>query len=229
MKKWITAILMLAFAGCLEPSERGEPFEIKEFGERIKLPEPSLDGKKSLEKTLAERRSIRDYSDEPLTIHELSQLLWSAQGITDPRGFRTAPSAGALYPLEIYVVLGRVEGVKPGVYKYLPQTHEIVRVVEGDMREELSTAAVGQKWVKDAAIDIVITAVYERTTIKYGERGIRYVHFEVGHVAQNVLLQATALDLGAVPVGAFFDEEVKRLLNLSVEEPLYIIAIGRKR
>lgn len=109
------------------------------------------------------------------------------------------------------------------------QTHEIVGVVEGDIREELSRAAVGQKWVKDAAINIVITAVYERTTVKYGERGIRYVHFEVGHVAQNVLLQATALDLGAVPVGAFFDEEVKRLLNLSVEEPLYIIAIGRKR
>ncbi|MEM0202814.1 MAG: SagB/ThcOx family dehydrogenase [Archaeoglobaceae archaeon] len=229
MKKWIMVILLIALAGCVQPSGNGKVSDYKDFGERIKLPEPSLDGKKSLEKTLAERRSIREYSNEPLTIQELSQLLWSAQGITDPRGFRTAPSAGALYPLEVYVVVGRVEGVKPGVYRYVPQNHEIVRVLEGDVREELSTSAVGQKWVKDAAIDIVITAVYERTTSKYGERGIRYVHFEVGHVAQNVLLQATALDLGAVPVGAFYDEKVKKLLNLSIEEPLYIIAIGRKQ
>ncbi len=110
--------------------------------EKIKLPEPSKDEKKSLERTLSERRSIRDYSNDNLTIKELSQLLWSAQGITDPRGFRTAPSAGALYPLEIFVVAGRVDGLEPGIYRYYPSRHEIIRVVEGDRREELSKAAV---------------------------------------------------------------------------------------
>ncbi|MEM4616652.1 MAG: SagB/ThcOx family dehydrogenase [Archaeoglobaceae archaeon] len=227
MKNWILLLIVIIFAFCAQPSEQHKVFDYNHLNESIKLPEPTLDGKKSLEKTLAERRSIREYSNEPITIRELSQLLWAAQGITDPRGFRTAPSAGALYPLEVFVVVGRVEGVKEGVYRYVPQNHSIVRVLDGDKREELAKIAVGQQCVKNAAIDIVITAIYERTTAKYGERGVRYVHFETGHAAQNILLQATALDLGAVPVGAFSDEELKKLLNLSEEQPLYIIAIGR--
>lgn len=228
MREWILLLIVFTFGFCAQLSEDRKVFDYKYPNEFIKLPEPSLDGKKSLERTLAERRSVREYSSEPLTIRELSQILWSAQGITDPRGFRTAPSAGALYPLEIYVVVGNVEGLLSGVYRYVPQNHSIVRVLEGDKREELAKLAVEQPWVKNAAIDIVITAVYERTTAKYGERGIRYVHFEVGHAAQNVLLQATALDLGAVSVGAFYDEGLKKLLNLTAEQPLYIIAIGRK-
>ena len=223
MRLLLPLLLAAVLTCCAQPGEEKN----ENSPEKIKLPEPSKDGKKSLERTLTERRSIRDYSNENLTLKELSQLLWAAYGITDPRGFRTAPSAGALYPLEIFVVAGRVDGLEPGIYRYDPKRHEIIRVVEGDRREELSKAAVGQACVKNAAINMVITAVYERTTVKYGERGIRYVHFEVGHAAQNVLLQATALDLGAVPVGAFSDTEVKSILKLSEEDPLYIIAIGR--
>ncbi|KPJ51984.1 nitroreductase, partial [candidate division TA06 bacterium DG_24] len=155
------------------------------------------------------RRSIRSYSDAPLTLAEVSQLLWAAQGITNDRGFRTAPSAGALYPLEVYVVAGKVEGLPAGIYKYRPREHELWRVDLGDKRRELSGAALGQEPVADGAIDIVFAAVYGRTAVKYGERATRYVHIEVGHAAQNVFLQAGALDLGAAVIGAFFDEEVE--------------------
>lgn len=195
----------------------------------IRLPEPSYWSDVSVEEALSKRRSIRDYTDEALTLQEVSQLLWAAQGITDPRGFRTAPSAGALYPLEVYVVVGDVENLAKSVYKYNPHEHELVKVVEGDKRADLAKAAVGQSWVEKAAIDIVITGVYERTTQKYGERGIRYVHIEVGHTAQNVCLQATAMGLGAVTVGAFYDDQVGKILNLlEGEQPLYIIPIGRR-
>lgn len=195
----------------------------------IRLPEPSYWSDVSVEEALSKRRSIRDYTDEALTLQEVSQLLWAAQGITDPRGFRTAPSAGALYPLEVYVVVGDVENLAKSVYKYNPHEHELVKVVEGDKRADLAKAAVGQSWVEKAAIDIVITGVYERTTQKYGERGIRYVHIEVGHAAQNVCLQATAMGLGAVTVGAFYDDQVGKILNLlEGEQPLYIIPIGRR-
>jgi len=194
----------------------------------IKLPEPRYKGDVSLEEALLKRRSIRDYTGEPLTLQEVSQLLWAAQGITDPRGFRTAPSAGALYPLEVYVVVGDVENLAKGVYRYNPHDHALAKIVDGDKRTDLAKAAVGQRCVEEAAIDIVITGVYERTTKKYGERGIRYVHIEVGHAAQNVCLQATVMGLGAVTVGAFYDDQVGEILNLLKEEqPLYIIAIGR--
>ena len=196
---------------------------------KMKLPEPRQDGEVSIEEALLKRRSIRQYTGEPLTLQEVSQLLWAGQGITDPRGLRTAPSAGALYPLEIYVVVGDVENLAGGVYRYEPVEHELVKILEGDKRTDLATAALGQSSVSDAAIDIVVTAVYERTTVKYGERGIRYVHIEVGHAAQNMCLQATAMDLGIVTVGAFDDQQVKEVLNLPEDEqPLYVIPIGRK-
>ena len=195
----------------------------------IKLPEPQYDSDVSIEQSLRKRRSTRDYPNEPLKLHDLSQLLWAAQGITDARGFRTAPSAGALYPLELYVVAGNVENLKPGIYKYKPDEHEIVLLMEGDKRVDLAVAALSQPWVKDGALTIVITAVYERTTVKYGDRGTRYVHIEVGHAAQNLCLQATAMGLGVVTVGAFNDERVSELLNLpDNEKPLYIIPVGRK-
>ena len=196
---------------------------------KMMLPEPRYDGEVSIEEALLKRRSIRQYTGEPLTPQEVSQLLWAGQGITDPRGYRTAPSAGALYPLEIYVVVGDVENLAEGVYKYEPVEHELVKVLEGDKRTDLATAALGQSSVSDAAIDIVVVAVYERTTVKYGERGIRYVHIEVGHAAQNMCLQATAMDLGIVTVGAFDDQQVKEVLDLPEDEqPLYILPIGRK-
>ncbi len=195
----------------------------------IELPEPRQKSSISIEETLVKRRSIREYSGEPLTLQELSQLLWACQGVTDPRGYRTAPSAGALYPLEIYVVTGEVEGLTEGVYKYSPQEHQLTKTQEGDKRSELSRAALRQACVEEAAVDIVITAVYKRTTVKYGDRGVRYVHIETGHAAQNLCLQAAALDLGVVTVGAFQDDEVKEILGLlEDEQPLYIIPLGRK-
>jgi SagB-type dehydrogenase family enzyme len=196
---------------------------------RITLPKPRYKSDISIEETLFKRRSIRDYTGELLTLQEVSQLLWAAQGITDPRGFRTAPSAGALYPLEVYVVVGEVEGLTKGVYKYKPHQHEVRKVLEEDQRAKLAEAALSQRWVEEGAINIVFTAVYQRTTRKYGPRGIRYVHMEVGHAAQNVYLQAVALNLGTVVVGAFHDDQVKEILNLpEEEEPLYIMPVGRK-
>lgn len=193
------------------------------------LPGPRYDSDTSVEEALLRRRSIRSYRDTPLTLAEVSQLLWAAQGVTEPnRGFRTAPSAGALYPLEVYLVAGDVEELPSGVYKYLPREHRLVRVISGDLRGELSKAALGQPWVKEGAIVIVFSAVYERTTRKYGERGVRYVHMEVGHAAQNVYLQAVSLGLGTVVVGAFEDGEVKRILGmLGEEQPLYIMPVGK--
>ena len=196
----------------------------------IELPEPRCDSGVSIEQSLLGRRSIRSYTGEPLTLQEISQLLWAAQGVTDPRGFRTAPSAGALYPLELYVVAGDVHNLTSGVYRYEPDEHQLVRIVDGDRRAELADAALAQSCVEEGAIAFVFTAVYERTTVKYGDRGIRYVHMEVGHAAENLCLQATAMDLGAVTIGAFYDEEVAELLNLPEDEqPLYIIPVGRKQ
>ena len=201
-----------------------------EANEVIRLPEPKYDGKVSVEASLRKRRSVREYLADPLTLTEVSQLLWAAQGITGQEGKRTAPSAGALYPLEVYVVAARVQNLLPGVYKYLPRTHELSKVADGDLRGSLSTAALDQDCVKEAAIDIVLAAVYERTTKKYGQRGIKYVHMEAGHAAQNVFLQAVALNLGAAVVGAFQDDQVKRVIGLSKEEqPLYIMPVGRPR
>jgi len=195
----------------------------------IELPEPRHDSDVSIEEVLLSRRSVREYTGEPLTLQDVSQLLWAAQGITDPRGYRTAPSAGGTYPLEVYVVVGDVENLAEGVYKYNPLENEIIRVLDGDKREELYVAVLEQTWVREAAIDMVIAAVYERTTEKYGERGVKYVHMEAGHAAQNLCLQATALNLGTVTVGAFHDEQVKELLNLPENvQPLYVMPVGKK-
>lgn len=195
----------------------------------VDLPVPAKDSETSIEEALLRRRSVRDYTGEPLTLSEVSQLLWAAQGITAPAwGGRTAPSAGATYPLEVYLVVGDVKNLPVGVYRYEPEGHRLVRVLESDKRVELSRAALGQAWVREGAVSIVFSAVYERTTRRYGDRGIRYVHMEVGHAGQNVHLQAVSLNLGTVVVGAFHDEEVKRVLNLpDDEQPLYIMPVGR--
>ncbi|AEH50334.1 SagB/ThcOx family dehydrogenase [Pseudothermotoga thermarum] len=196
----------------------------------VKLPEPRIDGTVSLEKAISLRRSVRSFSTQFLTIFQISQLLWAAQGITDPFAkFRSAPSAGATYPLEIFVVVGKnaVENLEEGFYQYDPFTHSIRLRFQGDIREQLAQAALNQSWVKDAPVVFVIAAVYERTTARYGERGVRYVHIEVGHAAQNLCLQAVALGLGAVTVGAFYDEQVKSILKLDRNlSPLYLIPVG---
>jgi SagB-type dehydrogenase family enzyme len=195
---------------------------------KIVLPQPRKKGALSLEESLANRRSIRQYRNQPLTLAEVSQLLWAAQGITSAEGYRTAPSAGALYPLEIYLVAGNVEGLPAGIYHYEPQAHALTRTASGDHRESIAAAALGQDSPRGAPITIAIAAVASRTTGKYGDRGNRYVAIEVGHAAQNILLEATSLGLGAVPMGAFSDAELKRALALGQEEePLYLISTGR--
>jgi len=188
----------------------------------IALPAPRVAGLVSLEEVLAARRSTRVYSAELLTLDDLSQLLWSAQGITEAGGGgRAAPSAGGTYPLELYVVNHL------GLYHYLPAGHSLEVLGEEDLRSALAEAALGQQYVSDAPAVVVIAAVFARTEERYGERAERYVHLEAGHAAQNILLQAVALDLGAVPVGAFRDEEVRALLNLPADHvPLYLIPLG---
>ena len=221
----LMVILVLA-ASCT--SGEGLTPAAREVEMAIKLPEPDHHGEVSVEEALLERRSIRDYTGESLTMGEVSQLLWASQGITDSRGLRTAPSAGALYPLEVYVVVGDVVNLSKGVYRYDPVEHALIKVLDGDARKELAGAALGQEYVEKGAIDVVFTAVYERTTKKYGDRGIRYVHMEVGHAAQNLYLQAAALGLGTVTIGAFYDGDIRKVLNLPPgESPLYIMPVGR--
>jgi SagB-type dehydrogenase family enzyme len=197
--------------------------------EIIKLPAPKYNSSTSIEEALLKRRSVRDFKDKPVTLSEISQLIWAAQGSTDQGVLRTAPSAGALYPLELFVVAGNVSGLPAGIYKYSPKSHALLSIVKGDRRIDLCNAALGQSSVKRAAAVVVLSGVYERTTTKYGERGIRYVHMEAGHAAQNVYLQAVPLGLGTVVIGAFCDEEVKRILKMADrEKPLYIMPVGRR-
>lgn len=185
------------------------------------LPEPRRIGVTTLEETLARRRSHRAFTDARLTPGEVGQLAWAAQGVTDEAGHRTAPSAGALYPLELYV------GTPEGVYRYEPDGHRLVLHVEGDPRPALQRAGLGQEAIGLAPAVFIIAAVYERTEVKYGARTARYVHMEAGHAAQNILLQAVALGLGAVPIGAFDDDRLAAALSLpNVEQPLYLIPVG---
>jgi SagB-type dehydrogenase family enzyme len=206
---------------------------------QIKLPAPQTKGKTSLEETIARRRSIRRYSTEPLTLFQLSQILWSAQGITGAGKLRAAPSAGATYPLEIFAFIGRQtviaseatqprEELQAGIYHYEIDSHSLRLQQPGDLRKELARAALDQGFIALAPVDIVICALYPRTSYTYGRRGERYVHMEVGHVGENIHLQAVALGLATVEVGAFDDEEVRKILGLEVKiNPLYIMPIGK--
>jgi SagB-type dehydrogenase family enzyme len=203
--------------------------------ESFKLPEPKLSSKTSVEEALSKRRSVRDYEEDSLSIEEISQLLWSAQGITVKWGGRTAPSAGALYPLEIYVIVGKVKGLTPGLYHYDPEKHAVTKKADGDLRQKLTEASLYQDEITKAPATFVITAVYERTMKKYSQRGIQYVHMEVGAAAENIYLQAETLNLGTVFIGAFEDEKVKKVLGIKLkipplagEEPLAIMPVGKK-
>lgn len=201
---------------------------IQLFSKSIKLPKPQYDSNVSIEETLLKRRSIRSYKSEPLAIAEISQLLWSAQGVTNRKGFRTAPSAGALYPLEVYIAAGNVTDLYAGIYKDYPHRHEIVNTVKGDKRSELCRAGLGQSSIKNAPAVMVFCAVFERVTGSYGKRGIQYVHMEVGHAIQNVCLQAISLGLGSVIIGAFNDYDVKDVMNFELDEhPLLILPVGK--
>ncbi len=199
----------------------------------ISLPKPSLDGKVSVERGIQQRRTIRDFRETPLSLVHLSQLLWSAQGITDPKGAgRAAPSGGARYPLDIYVIIGKksIENLEEGIYHYMPENHSISSIDKRDLRREIGSASLGQMWMAKAPVMFVITAEYPRITGRYGDRGIRYAQIEVGHVGQNLFLQAEALGLGAGIVGAFNDAEVAKVLGVPRQhEPLLIMPVGYKK
>ncbi len=198
----------------------------------IQLPDPVRDGPVSVEAAMQQRRSVREFAPFPLTLADVSQLLWAAQGITSPDGRRTAPSAGATYPIELYVVVGDVEGVRPGVFRYLPDRHALVETATDDRRNALTAAALGQEALKGAQPVIAIAGVYRRTAQPYGARARRYVHIEVGNVAQNVYLQAATATLGlsTVFIGALDDAQVKQVLDLRpTEDPLGLMPVGRRR
>lgn len=211
-----------------EPLSSEWPEQDEKF--MIRLPEPDRMGSEPLETVIRKRRSIRNYSDESLSLKDLSQLLWAGQGITDETyGFRSTPSAGALYPLELLVAVGAVDELTPGIYRYVPQSHGLQQISKGDPRDSLCQAALDQKAICEAPVSLVVTAVPNRTTKKYGSRGIQYVHIEVGHAGQNITLQATALDLGSVVIGAFSNKGVAAVLGLTgEEEAYYIIPVGHK-
>ena len=214
----------------IQPIERPKP--VFENGPEILLPKPSFKGSVSVEEALHQRRSIREYAEDSLTIDNISQMLWAAYGVSDSiKGrkmyyLKTAPSAGARYPLEIYIAVGKVKGVKAGIYHYSPIRHSISSIALGDFRSSLDN---GQDMVTQAPATLVFTAFYERTTSKYGDRGKeRYVCMDLGHAGQNVYLQAVALGMGTCAIAAFTDDDVSKLLNLKKEEsPLYIMPFGK--
>ncbi len=181
-----------------------------------------------MEEAIRLRRSIRDFQDLPLSLEHISQLLWAGQGITE--GFkRAAPSAGATYPLTLYVAVGDngVAGLSSGIYEYIPMTHSLAVVKEGDLRQRIAAACLNQLFIQEAPVTIVIAADYKKTTSRYGERGKRYVHMEAGHVGENIYLQAVALELGTVVVGAFLDIDLKQVLDLpETKVPLYVMPVG---
>ena len=193
--------------------------------DEIILPEPKAKGAMSLEESISKRRSIRSFTSKRLTLEEISQLIWATQGITEKgSGFRAAPSAGALYPLEIYLIK------EDGVFHYDVKGHSLKKTGSRDVRGEIARAAWGQLFIRQAPISIIICAVRERMTARYGKRGNRYVDIEVGHVAENLHLQAVALGMGSVPVGAFTDSEVQKILGLPRgTEPVYIVPVGYKK
>ena len=229
IKRYFLILIVIILAGLFFSGYffKNKKIILAQGKEEIKLPSIQTIGRLSVEEAISKRRSVREYKDEALSLKEVSQLLWSAQGVTANWGAKTAPSAGALYPVEIYLVAGGVENLKPGIYRYNPERHSLIKIVEGDKRFALFSASLFQTCVKNAPISLVICAQYERTTQKYGKRGRRYVHIEVGHVGQNIYLQAESLGLATAAIGAFVDEAVKKVLNIK-EEPLYIMPVGKK-
>lgn len=228
------SIAGMAVAGGKAGSVKEPDRELLSTGLAISLPAPERAGVTSVEAAIQGRRSERGFLPEPLTMGQLSQLLWAAQGITDPhpdpaqRFLRAAPSAGAQYPLDLYLVAGLVEGLAAGVYHYRPLEHQVIPLITGDLRRPLARSCLGQMFIAPAPVLMVITAEYSRITGRYGERGIRYTHMEVGHVGQNLHLQAEALGLGTVVIGAFRDDEVAEVLQLPHGlEPLYVMPVGR--
>ncbi len=186
----------------------------------LRLPEPVKDSDFSVEKAMENRKSVRKYREDSIKLEEISQILWSAG---------KSPSAGGIYPMKIYLMAGSVENIEASIYRYLPSKHELELAVEGDKRSGLCKACLNQRFVRDAPANIVITALYDKIKRGYGERGVRYAIIEAGHMSQNIYLQAEAMDLGTVAVGAFHDDHVSEVMELSPKEsPLYVMPVGRR-
>lgn len=225
-------VMLAAFAAVQMIPEAVHEIEITECTSDptqsvIVLPKPDYEGI-SVEKAIAERRSVREFSSEKITLKELSQILWAAQGITDESGKRAAPSAGALYPIELYVVPNNVENITCGIYHYVPEDHTLVLFREGNFTESVYRSAISQNAVKEAAAVIIFTAVREKTALKYSDSADEYIAMEAGHISENILLESVSLGLGAVPVGGFYDVELDALIGIqgSGESSLYLNCVG---
>ncbi|KTC91202.1 SagB/ThcOx family dehydrogenase [Fluoribacter dumoffii] len=194
----------------------------------IQLPNPLSASSTSIEEALRKRRSTREYKNQAITLQQVAQLLWAAQGVTSNQGFRTAPSAGALYPLEVYLIAKNVTTLSTGIYHYVPAKHRLQKLKDGDFSLQLAKAALGQNAVEAGAANLVITAVFSKMTAKYGDAGIRFALMEAGHAAQNIYLQTVSLNLATVSIGSFDTTQLKQILPVTHEEPLYILPIGGK-
>ncbi len=219
-------LLLVGFvvmAGLLFSAVSGPAAEV------VKLPPPAYQGRMSVAEALKKRRTVRQFSNMELDLAQVSQLLWGTDGITDSRGRRTAPSAGATYPLEFYLVVGErgVSGLAPGLYHYRPDSHALELLQKGDLRTQVSRTCLNQNWMTEAPVMVVFAAEYRRCMARYGERGIRYTHMEVGLTGENLFLQAEALDLACGIVGAFEDRALKEVLHLPQQhEPLLVMPVG---
>jgi len=230
----IGAMVGLAFSAFM-PSQLGQALAMrrkpfKKGDKAMNLPRPVHDGQISLEQAIKQRRTVRSFRNKHISGDQLSQLLWAAQGITEERGFkRAAPSGGALYPADVYAVVGDrgVEGFTAGVYHYGPKDHSVRKIADGDKRRDVAIASLHQMWMAEAPVQLVLTAEYRRISIKYGDRGVRYALIEIGHIGQNIFLQCQGLGLAAGIVGAFDDNEVARAIMAEKNhQPLLIFPVG---
>ncbi len=213
---------------------RPEPYKHYPGAARIELPAPHHQGGLPLWEAIKRRRSLRDFQDRTLALDSLSQLLWACQGITsDYKGYklRAAPSAGALYPVETYLVTHNVEGIEPGIYHYAVLNHQLKQLKTGDFRLSLAEAALEQEMVSQANVVFVWTAIFARSKWKYSQRAYRYVYLDAGHIAQNLALAAVALGLGSCPIAALYDDEVNELIGVdgTEESILYLSAVGHPK
>ncbi|GAB4275193.1 MAG: SagB/ThcOx family dehydrogenase [Candidatus Rifleibacteriota bacterium] len=227
----LVALLILILFIVVFHKKANERIMVSYSGPPIMLAEPAYSGIMTLEQALKKRRSVRQYASTPLELAEVGQILWATQGVSSEKGgYRTAPSAGALYPLETYLVAGEVRGLQPGIYHYDMNKHCLFPMKSGDFRSGLSNTVLGQKPPLNAPASVVLAGVFERTRIKYGYFGDRYVYMEAGHAGQNLCLQAVGLGLSALTIGSIEQEKLQALLGLPVNQtPLYVLPFGHKK
>jgi len=230
LKIFCLAFLLLSYGGLGFVQGINNIYKTYPGAKMIKLPTPDYQGM-PVEDAIKKRRSVRSYSKKALTLPQLSQLLFAAQGITGNHyghDLRTAPSAGALYPMEVYLVVNNVGELSRGIYHYNVQKHALEVLKEGDFRREITKAGLGQDMLGEAQVTFILSVVFERTQRKYGDRSLRYIYMEAGHISQNISLQAVSLGLGSVCVGAFYDEQVNHLIGLdnNTESAIYLQAVG---